>query len=121
MIAGQSNGDHSWTQIATKATTAGTIDDTFVIKFGRNGIPDAGFVLNMKNQDGGVLADYPAIREKVEAARIVTKIVGAGNHTPDVGIEVNSEAELRAERPPTEKRFLLPRRRRQPVRQRWHP
>ncbi|MEO1524698.1 MAG: G8 domain-containing protein [Planctomycetota bacterium] len=105
VLAGQSNGDHSWTQIAAKADTEGDVEKTFTITFGRNGIPDAGFVLNMKNQDGGVLADYPDIQAKVERARIVTRIVGAGNHTPNIGTEVFSEADLRAERQPTEEIF----------------
>lgn len=88
---GQNNGDRSWIQIAAKTDGDGTVEGTFTVEFGRNGLPENGFVLNMKNQDGGRPELNPAIQAKVEAARIVIKIVGAVNYTPSNNSEVFSE------------------------------
>ena len=99
VMAGQDiNGDFYWTQIAAKTDGAGPVDDTLTIEFGRNGLPEGGFVLNFNNQDGGRPALVQAIEDKVNAARIVVKIVGAANYTPQGVTEVGSEAELRSAR-----------------------
>lgn len=79
---GQNNGDRSWIQIAAKTDGDGNVDGTFTVEFGREGVPANGFVLNMKNQDGGRPEENQQILNKVNAARIVVKIVGAQNYTP---------------------------------------
>ena len=99
VMSGQNNGDNSWVQIAAKTDSDGNVEGTFEVQFMRNGIPPSDFVLHLDNQDGGRSALNPAIQAKVDAARIVVKVVAAGNHTPSNfrGVsEVASEAELRA-------------------------
>jgi len=97
VVNGQNNGDHSWASIVAKTDGDGEVEGTFTVEFGRLGIPEGGFVLNMKNQDGGRPQENAAIQQRVEGARIVTKIVGAGNYTPVQGTEVTSESDLRTE------------------------
>lgn len=90
-VEGQNNGNRSWIQIAAKTDLEGTVEETFTIEFGRNGVPQNGFVLDMDNQDGGRPELNPLIQDKVEAARIVVKIVGAQNYTPSNGSETFTE------------------------------
>lgn len=89
-----------WTQIAAKADSEGEVEGTLTVEFLKNGLPPNGFVLNMKNQDGGRSDLNPAIQAKVDAARIVTKFVAAGNFTPTINgqaaTEVSTETELRS-------------------------
>ncbi|MFK7769082.1 MAG: G8 domain-containing protein [Mariniblastus sp.] len=92
----QNNGDMSWSQVAAKTDSDGMVEGTFTIEFGINGIPSNGFVLNVDNQDGDRPGENPAIQAKVDAARIVVKIVGAGNYTPDDATEVFNDADLRS-------------------------
>lgn len=89
--SGQNQGNGSWTQVAAKADAEGRVDSTFTIGFGTDGVPEGGFVLNMKNQDGGWLAEYPELQERVDNARIVLKIASASNYTPSV---VNNGAKV---------------------------
>lgn len=106
VIGGQEiNNMLYWTQIATKADSDadGFVDDTFTVEFGRKGLPPNGFVLNMDNQDGGRPELVSEIADRVNAARLVTKFVGAGNYTPSVidngieqTVEVASESALRS-------------------------
>lgn len=96
VTAGQSNGDHSWVQVAAKTDGEGDVDGTFEIEFGRIGVPENGFVLNMKNQDGGLPDLNPDIKARVDRSRIVIKIIGAGNYTPNQGFPVESETQLRS-------------------------
>ncbi|MEL7497651.1 MAG: G8 domain-containing protein [Planctomycetota bacterium] len=96
VFAGQNNGNRSWVQIAAKTDGDGVVEGTFEVEFLANGVPANGFVLNMDNQDGGLPALNATIQEKVDRARIVIKIVGAGNFTPDRGVEVSNESDLRA-------------------------
>ena len=83
----QINEQFYWTQIVAKADTNedgnGFVEDTFTVEFMRNGLPTGGFIVNMDNQDGGRPDLVPAIKERVDRARIVTKLVGAGNYTPE--------------------------------------
>lgn len=103
VVAGQNiNGDLYWTQIATKADSNnnGFVNETLVVEFMRKGLPAAGFVLNLDNQDGGRPGENPSIQDRVDNARLVTKFIGAGNYTPQLNfgtvVEVSSEAELRS-------------------------
>ncbi|MEL6106892.1 MAG: G8 domain-containing protein [Planctomycetota bacterium] len=97
VTAGQSNGNHSWAQVVAKTDGEGAVEGTFEIEFGRIGVPADGFVLNMKNQDGGLPDLNPDIKARVDRSRIVIKIIGAGNYTPNQGTLVESEAALREE------------------------
>ena len=96
VMAGQNNGNNSWTQIVAKTDGDGFVEGTFTVEFGKNGVPANGFDLNMKNQDGDRPALNSEIQAKVDAARIVVKIVAAGNYTPNRGTEVVSETALRS-------------------------
>ena len=96
VTSGQSTGDASWVQTAAKTDGDGFVEGTFTVEFMREGLPANGFDLNMKNQDGGRPALVPEIQAKVDAARIVVKIIGAGNYTPTRGTEVGSENLLRS-------------------------
>ncbi|MEM7315966.1 MAG: carbohydrate-binding domain-containing protein, partial [Planctomycetota bacterium] len=96
VMAGQNNGNHSWTQIAAKTDGDGFVEGTFTVEFMRNGLPENGFVLNMKNQDGGRPELDANIQSKVNDARIVVKIVGAENYTPNQGTLAASEDALRS-------------------------
>jgi hypothetical protein len=96
VMAGQNTGNASWTQAAAKSDGDGFVEGTFTVEFMRNGVPSNGFVLDMKNQDGGRPDLNPEIQERVAAARMVVKIVAAGNYTPNIGTEVHSEESLRS-------------------------
>ncbi len=96
VMGGQNNGNHSWVQVVAKTDGDGYVDGTFTVEFGKSGLPTGGFVLNMRNQDGNRPQLNPEIQAKVDAARIVVKLVGAGNYTPNVGTEVSSETALRS-------------------------
>ncbi|MEO1616234.1 MAG: Ig-like domain-containing protein, partial [Planctomycetota bacterium] len=105
----QINEQFYWTQIAAKADTDedgnGFVENTFTVEFMRDGLPTGGFIVNMDNQDGGRPDLVPAIKERVDRARIVTKFVGAGNYTPEFVLwnqppgdvtEVFTETDLRS-------------------------
>lgn len=93
---GQNTGNASWTQVAAKTDGDGFVEGTFTVEFLTNGLPANAFEINMRNQDGGLPALNPEIQAKVENARIVVKVVAAGNYDPNRGTEVFSEAELRS-------------------------
>lgn len=98
-MSGQNSGDRSWIQIAAKTESDGIVDGTLTVEFGRNGLPTTAFVIHTLNQDGGRPALNTEIQTKVDAARIVVKVVGAGNYVPFSfkGItEVATDAELRS-------------------------
>lgn len=95
-IEGQNNGDLSWIQIAAKADEEESVDGTFTIEYGREGLPENGFVLNVKNQDGDRPQLNPDIQARIDTARIVIKIVGAVNYTPNNANEVFSDTDLRS-------------------------
>ena len=50
----------------------------------------------MNNQDGGRPSVNPDIQEKVDNARLVSKFVGVGNYTLNIGTEVDTEDALRS-------------------------
>ena len=93
---GQNNGDASWIHSAAKTEGDGYVDGTHTVEFLRDGVPTTVFDLNIRTQDGGLPALNPAIQAKVEAARVVVKVVGAGNYTLERGTEVASEEQLRS-------------------------
>lgn len=99
VMSGQNNGNQSWTQIAAKTESDGFVNGTLTVEFMRNGVPDTDFVIHTRNQDGDRPDLNPDIQAKTDSARVVVKIVAAGNYIPSSfrGItEVATEAELRA-------------------------
>lgn len=103
VVAGQDiNGQFYWTQVAAKADSDGDgfVADDFTIEFGRNGLPEGGFALNMNNQDGGRPSLNQAIQDRVDQGRIVLKFIGAANYTLEINgqavTEVASETALRS-------------------------
>lgn len=105
VMAGQNQGDASWTQVAAKADGDGVVEGTFEIEFMRNGLPSGGFIADFRNQDGDRPTLVPEIQAKVDAARLVTKFVGAAGYTPEILYwssqtdpitEVASQVELRS-------------------------
>ncbi len=96
-IEGQNNGNLSWIQIAAKADEDGPVEGTFSIEYGREGLPKNGFVLNVKNQDGNRPQEQNAdIQARIDSARVVIRIVGASNYTPNNASEVLTDAALRS-------------------------
>ncbi len=95
---GQNLGNGSWTQVAAKADDEGPVKDDFTIEFGIDGVPEGGFVLNMKNQDGEWVRENAALSNRIDAARIVVKVASASNYTPEGIREVGSIDLLRNER-----------------------
>ena len=93
---GQGTGNATWVQVAAKADNDGFVEGTFTVEFLTNGLPANIFDLNMGNQDGGRPGLSAAIQNRVDDARIVVKIVAAGNYMPNKGTEVASETELRS-------------------------
>ncbi|MFK7819528.1 MAG: LamG-like jellyroll fold domain-containing protein [Planctomycetaceae bacterium] len=96
--SGQNLGNGSWTQVAAKADDEGPIESTFTVEFGMDGVPEGGFVLNMKNQDGGWIRMNRDLERRVNSARIVLKVASAANYTPEGLREVSDITQLRAER-----------------------
>ncbi|TWU58484.1 G8 domain protein [Rubripirellula tenax] len=94
--SGQRNGNAAWIQVGAKTDGDGFVEGTFEVEFMKNGLPTTVFDLNTKNQDGNRPSLSPAIQAKVDAARIVVKLVGAANFTPNLGTEVFSDNELRS-------------------------
>ena len=98
VTAGQNNGNLSWAQVAAKVDDEGTVDGTFTIAFGEQGLPKGGFALNVKNQDGNWINQNNVLFQRVRNARIVIKIDGGYNYTPLNIDEVEDNDALRAER-----------------------
>ena len=101
VVRGQNNGNLSWTQVAAKADDEGPVEGTFTIEFGEQGLPESGFALNVKNQDGDWIRQNRDLFQRVNNARIVIKVAGGINYTPQGIREVDNVSQLRWERSET--------------------
>ena len=96
VLGGQNNGNLSWVQVMAKADSDGYVEGVFTVEFMRNGLPENGFVLNLKNQDGDRPELVSEIQQKVDSGRILLKFVGAANYTPSRGVAVGDLESLRS-------------------------